>query len=92
MSVEQPISIHFGPDLLISPKGESHPQLENKNFFLAYWKVSGDVIKQREFQQRLSNLPQSISDEPDINTAYNNDLDQWTSCVFNESMVSFKFL
>ena len=53
MSVDVPILIPMNMKTLLSPSREVHPLLQNKTPQLAAWKVSGDPIKQWDFQSQL---------------------------------------
>ena len=63
ISVANPILLPQYPNLLKSPEGHSHPLLLNGSLNLTAWKISGNQMLQREFQQQLPSLSQSAENE-----------------------------
>ncbi|CAC5393932.1 unnamed protein product [Mytilus coruscus] len=51
-----PILLPKFPRLLQSHQGEPHPMIQNKSPQLVGWLVSGDHIKQCQYQRRLKNF------------------------------------
>jgi hypothetical protein len=55
MSIDTPLMLPGGKDLLTNPQGATHPLLERSSSLrLAAWKISSDSSKQRAFRETLS--------------------------------------
>jgi hypothetical protein len=75
MSVDVPVLIPMNLKTLLSPIREVHPLLQNKTLQLAVWKVSGDPIKQWDFQSVTNLLLGSW--KRGTSNAYNSDWKKW---------------
>jgi hypothetical protein len=54
MSIQRPLLLPVRHNLLLNPKGDSHPMLSPRlNLQLAAWQVSGEHCSQREFLEEL---------------------------------------
>jgi len=56
MSIRRPILIPTTKQLLRNHKGESHPLISQGSLNLAAWLVSGDPLRQKEFQKKRQSL------------------------------------
>ena len=58
MLAAEPILLEMKPSILINPRDEIHPLVNNQTLQLAAWPISGQQEKVRSFQQELTSLSQ----------------------------------
>ena len=64
MSIDLPRILSSHHLLLHSPMLEPHPLIRSKKFLLVAWKLSGDVLKIKDFQKELSTFSWKVSVSP----------------------------
>ena len=91
MAIQEPILIQWGEDVLLNPKGASHPLVLNGSLQLTAWLVSGQRQRVQNFQRRLKPLSPALGQqERDIITTHPGR--NFVAGVIGEKLIQFRAL
>ena len=89
--VDLPILLPHSPHILVDPVGQIHPLVRNNSLRLAAWRVSGDPLKTKEFQKKLSRSYPRHGDHPQRNRIHQPGKSGWAG-VLQGSWIPFQLL